>query len=234
MSGFLRLASVSRRLLPAGLFDLCRRLGILLLTPVRFSLAKGHARSALQQRAVTARGEALPWYTYPAIDFLRNQSFTGRHVLEFGAGQSSLWWSAHAGRVFSIESDPVWCATVRRGAPANLQVVLSPPEIPALPAEIASRRFDIIVIDGLRRQRAADLSIDLLKAGGCIILDNSEGEWGDRPGDYYIVRTFREAGFGRVDFIGFAPGNLREHCTSVFFRGRCFLFANPRPPAIPR
>jgi len=96
------------------------------------------------------------------------------------------------------------------------------------PAELLAERFDVVVIDGLRRQVAARIARDLVAASGCIIQDNSEGFWSDMPGKYEIIELL--ASFQRIDLYGFAPGVWRRHCTSIYFRESCFLFQNARPP----
>jgi hypothetical protein len=63
------------------------------------------------------------------------------------------------------------------------------------------------------------------------MLDNSEGYWGgDEQKSYPIVELFQRAGFMRVDFYGFAPGVIKPHCTSIFFKDRARIFENLKPP----
>jgi hypothetical protein len=81
-------------------FRAMRRIGTAVLAPIQFSLATGHFRSSIASEALDARGKPLPWYTYPAIDFLADVDFSSQSVLEFGASQSTLWRSERAARVF--------------------------------------------------------------------------------------------------------------------------------------
>jgi hypothetical protein len=53
------------------------------------SVCSGHFRSSVNGKALSQAGVPLPWYTYPAIDFLTQRDFRGRSVLEFGGGQST-------------------------------------------------------------------------------------------------------------------------------------------------
>jgi hypothetical protein len=43
-----------------------------------------HLRSAVKGQPVNARGEPVPWYTYPAIDYLRQLDFSDKTVFEYG------------------------------------------------------------------------------------------------------------------------------------------------------
>jgi hypothetical protein len=72
----------------------------------------GQRRSIGQGRPVDSEGNSIPWYTYPAIEFLRHFDFTSCSVFEFGAGNSSQYWASRTKRVVSVESDPNWFASL--------------------------------------------------------------------------------------------------------------------------
>jgi hypothetical protein len=44
-------------------------------TPIYYSYLNGHFKSSFKKMAVSRNGDPLPWYTYPAIDFLRTRNF---------------------------------------------------------------------------------------------------------------------------------------------------------------
>ena len=95
-----------KRILPAPLWRITRACGTAVITPFRFSFRTGHWGSSLRSKAIDVSGNPLPWYTYPAIDFLAARRFDGKTVLEFGGGQSTLWWSPRTRHVTTIEADP--------------------------------------------------------------------------------------------------------------------------------
>src|SRR5947207_2919580 len=94
--------------LPGVVWKPIRALATAVLTPLWFSYKTGHCRSSFKMAAVNRRGEPLPWYTYPCIHFLEFRDFRDKTVLEFGAGQSTLWWSQRAAQVVAFEGDPAW------------------------------------------------------------------------------------------------------------------------------
>jgi len=213
-----------QRVMPRRVSRVLRSLGTAFLTPFYFARTTGHFRSSLASKALDVSGAPIPWYTYPAIELLRNKSFRGRRVLEFGAGQSTLWWSQRAEHVTSFEADPEWYEYVLPQLPQNTLLHLVDNQLSDFEHLVpSSERFDVIVIDGLGRLTAATKSRHLLAPGGVFLLDNSEGYWGPE-GTYPVVDLFRECGYARVDFYGFSPGNSLQHCTSLFFRDSCFLF----------
>jgi hypothetical protein len=209
---------------------MARRIGELLIAPLRFSVVTGHGRSSLRQESVDSHGEPIPWITYPAYDLLASAMLANRRVLEFGAGCSTLWWAARGARISSLEADPAWHRWVANALGELGDVRLVEPSLEEFPDDLARERYDVIVVDGLRRQTAARIASTLVRPGGCVIQDNSEGLWSDTPGRYEIVELFAAAGFQRVDFYGFAPACVRRQCTSIYFRDRCFLFDSERPP----
>jgi predicted O-methyltransferase YrrM len=187
-------------------------------------LATGHWKSSIHQTARSAEGAPLPWYTYPAIDFLTQRSFGDKHVLEFGGGQSTHWWAAKARTVLTIEEDKAWCESLRVAMAPNVTLHHAPIDfetrsidnVRAVVAANPVSRFDIVVVDGHLRRELVSLAFEALAPGGAIILDNAEG--------YGFQDELRNRDCRKVDFFGFAPGVSRRHCTSLVFVGDCFLF----------
>jgi hypothetical protein len=219
-----------KQTLPGGLWGIIRGLGTALVTPFAFSLYSGHARSSFRGRAVDREGAPLPWYTDPAVDLLRAKDFSDCRVLEFGAGQSTLWWAARAREVVTFEDDPTWCAELAPLLPANVHLYRVRPNRTAMADALGKEaRFDIAVVDGLDRFEAAQLAIEFLADEGAILFDDSDGHWGPPP-TYPIIDLLRDAGFLRIDFYGYAPGVVLPHCTSLFFRGSCRLLRGSENP----
>ena len=221
-----RLFAPVKRLTPGWLSGAIRSVGTAALTPLYFSARSGHFKSSFQRAAVSSRGEPLPWYTFPCIDFLRQRNFEGRSVLEFGGGQSSIWWAKQAKRVLTFEGDQAWHDRIRGQMPTNvdLQLVQGDSQesrvsrIKSVLAKNPAERFDVIIIDGLDRRWLVPIACECLAPGGVIICDNSEG--------YGFHEAFRGREIDRVDFYGHAPGVILPHCTSVFFRGNAFVFGH--------
>jgi hypothetical protein len=214
-----------KRVLPRPMADLVRGTITAVIAPFFQYYRCGHFRSSLARRAVDRYGKALPWYTYPCIEFLKRQCFAGRHVLEFGGGQSTYWWASVQAIVTTLEADDAWFNEMQSTLPSNVIIHLvsgdDAKHVEPVLASCGRSHFDIIVIDGLRREEMIDLAIPLLAQNGAVICDNSSG--------YGFFEGFRGKGFQRVDFYGPAPGVILPSCTSIFFRDRCFLFDNSHP-----
>ncbi|MGH9518463.1 MAG: class I SAM-dependent methyltransferase, partial [Terriglobales bacterium] len=201
---------------------LLRGLRPALLGPLRFAFDGGYLRSALLCQAVDWRGAPLLWVTYPAIAYLEALDWRGRKVLEWGAGNSTLWWAARGAHVFSVEHDPAWVEALRPRLANYPQVQLHAAGDAAdyVAGPRVAAPFDVAVIDGEDRLGCARAALELVRPQGAIVLDNSEQAWA-AP----ISTLLAQAGYRRVDFHGFAPSVARPHCTSLFFRPECDLLS---------
>jgi predicted O-methyltransferase YrrM len=173
--------------------------------------------------ATDSTGAPIPWYTYPAIDFLEQRYFQTRNVLEFGGGQSTFWWSMRARSVLTIEQDSNWYAHLRTRIASNVNLHYVPVDhttrsispIRLILDNNPIRSFDIIIIDGHLREELTRIAFSYLAKDGALIFDNAEG--------YGFYDYIKNQDCRKIDFYGFAPGVSLRHCTSLVFLGDCFL-----------
>lgn len=171
------------------------------------ALRFGQARSAQRQQCVDAGDTPIPWYTYPAIEYIKQLDLSDRHIFEFGSGASTLFWASRTATVTAVEHDPIWHANVQ--PPANVRYLLRQDK----PAYIAAldRHFDIIIVDGEHRPECAAAALQYLAPDGFLILDNAD--WFPQ-----VAASLRAADLIEVDFSGFGPINPYTWTTSLFFR----------------
>jgi hypothetical protein len=171
----------------------------------------GHGRSAFRRESVDAQGREIPWYSYPAIEYLQQLDFREKSVFEFGCGNSTVYWARHAARVVSVESKRSWHDKMKPRLPANSELVLadSPGAYMATLVERAEE-FDVIVVDADERRACAEAALKKLRRGGLIILDNSD--W-----HHDSAAVLRNASLIEVDLAGFTPINNYTTTTSLFF-----------------
>ncbi len=221
-----KIANVLKILLPSGAYLFLRRLAAALLTPLIFSIKKGHFKSALAGVSLTPEGEPIPWLSYPAIEFLQKINLKGIKVLEFGAGQSTLWFSNRGAQVTSLEINKDWYERILKLHPdGNFNLV--DPGFTNLPKAVTDAKYEIIVIDGGDRLKACEIALELLVEKGILIHDNSDHE--KFTGHLEIPELLFQKGFRRVDFYGFAPVVIREQCTSIYWKDDEF-FLSSKPP----
>ncbi|WGD55354.1 hypothetical protein QA641_16635 [Bradyrhizobium sp. CB1650] len=171
----------------------------------------GQLRTFDIHRPVDTIGQALPWFTYPAIEYLKRFNFKGWRVFEYGAGQSTVYWSRRGAIVTSVEHNPQWFAEVKEALPGAAISHRSDKEAYVNAVGDEGVRFNVIVIDGVWREACADACIPHLSDDGILILDNSD--WYHQAGT-----RIRSKGFLEVSFSGFGPVNNYTWTTSLFFR----------------
>src|SRR5947207_12916151 len=74
------------------------------------------------------QGNYVPWFTYPAIEALKNWDLSDKRVFEYGSGYSTLFWAAGAKEVVSVEHDAAWYEKIVKLAPPNVRLILAPIE----------------------------------------------------------------------------------------------------------
>lgn len=172
----------------------------------------GWKRAFMEKRPVDANGAAIPWYTYPAIEFLRSLDLHDKRVFEFGCGNSSIFWAGLVRELVAVESDPEWAGIVRNFGLRNLTLIEEPDrDRYTTSLERAGGEFDIVVIDGRFRQACVAPACRVVKRDGMIIFDNA---------DWYpdACAELRAQGWFQIDFSGFGPVNPYCWTTAAFVR----------------
>ena len=177
----------------------------------------GFRRSLEENSCVDNTGRALPWYTYPAIEYLDQLDLRDKTVFEYGCGNSSLYWASITKSVTSVESHKLWQAYIRELSPENHTLHFIEDHNEYINCiSLAEIGYDIIVIDGMFRHECIEVALSNLKPGGLIIFDNS-----DRAEDNILYSestlSLRDAGLLQVDMHGFTPLNPYTATTSFFF-----------------
>jgi hypothetical protein len=183
--------------------------------------------------------DQMPWLPFKARRWLAEHVGQDTSVFEYGSGGSTLFLARVAGRVVSVEHDPTWFEHVARALAAtsltNYEHVLREPE-PVPDGEHATaahrsrrpefaactfdsyvqsidrhpdRSFDVVIVDGRARLACIDRGLPKIRAGGHLVLDNSERV-------EYAPAFATLARFPRLDLRGLAPYRTYHWQTSVW------------------
>ena len=163
----------------------------------------GWIRSRWGMKAVTANGEAIPWLTYPAIEYVSRTVQKDWRVCEYGCGQSTVWYSKHCGEVCSVDDNPEWAAYAASRAPSAKVSVET--EVGRY-ATFATKGFDLIIIDGRWRPECARHVIKL--QAPMVILDNADNQLEARS---ILAGAYKHV----IPFCGLTPA-FRPEETCVF------------------
>jgi len=180
-------------------------------------------------------GKPVPWITYPAFEVLDRALRPDWRLFEYGTGNSSIWYASKVAEVIAVEHDPNWAAQVRSSAPANLTVTLFEKVAPDVhgfgtdafetyaqePERYGPGYFNVFVVDGMARNRCAEVASEMIAPHGIIVWDNAE-RWQYNEG----FAMLGAKGWRRIDFYGPGPIQAYEWCTSIFARDLDWLPAD--------
>ncbi len=200
-----------------------------------YLMTTGWYKSATSQQVVNRLGMPVPWLTYSAQEFLSDRLGGSMRVLEYGAGNSSLWLAKKCFKVVSIEHDTEWATRIQNEAPANLEIVqISLPftveyekhafsSLPQdnnyiNPVELRQNKWDVVLIDGIFRNACCRTAVDRVSETGVIVVDNTDFEEFEPGRSFLRAKNYREIGFG-----GLAPVAARGSKTSIFYRNQNVL-----------
>lgn len=188
------------------------------------------AERSIDEKACRDRdGNPIPWYTYPAIEYLMQLDYTNKTIFEYGCGYSSAFWAERAAKVTSVEDKNEWFERwTGEFCYANLEMRQRDEGEGYENAVFEDGlSYDVIAIDGKRREKCAEAAVKALAPGGFVILDDSDRI---NTGEEYrrAVATLKAAGLIQVDFYGFCPMNCYSKTTSLFL-SRDFNFKSEHP-----
>jgi hypothetical protein len=186
----------------------------------------GWINSTLKARPLDANNNPIPWFTYPAIDFLESIIDPKWHIFEWGSGNSTKWWARKCASVVAVESNHAWHSEVSKSIPPNATAILAQDAASYTQAihNYDKSHFDVIVVDGDHRNKCVESSIGSLKDDTIIVFDNS-----DRRDYKSGIQLLLDAGFYHIDFWGLIPSYAYRNCTSIFFLKPDLLKRAPLP-----
>jgi hypothetical protein len=186
----------------------------------------GQYRSMKRRDCVDRENRPIPWYTYPAIEFIKQLDFSDRMVFEYGSGNSTLFWAARCRKLVSVEDDQHWYSKVRAKLPGNVDYTLIQGKQEYVHSiDKYHAGLDVVIIDGRHREDCAIRALQKLKDDGLLILDNSDWE-------QEASEVLRQSNLIEVDMSGFGPINGYTWTTSFYFSRNVKLIpAHGRQPA---
>lgn len=170
----------------------------------------GHSKSF---RFNIDEAEAIPWMTYPFLDYMKNLDLSKKSVFEYGSGLSTIFWAKESKIVTSIEDNEEWYKLLSTKVPENTNLLFKSTKEDFINAiKEKDEKYDLIILDGNGlRYECALVAINYMKAGGMIVLDDSDNIAYNKISDF-----LKSKGLIQIDFIGFKPGSTKVLCTSIY------------------
>lgn len=196
---------IKKRIFPREILATLRNIKIL-------SIDFGQYRTIKLWDCIDSNGNPIPWYSYPAIEYIKQLDFSDKSVFEYGSGNSTRFWAERCKKLVSVEDNREWFDKIKTKIPATVEYLFFEHKneyiesIRQFPNE-----FDFIIIDGSYRYDCAVEALKKLRNDGFIILDNSD--WKEKTS-----KLLRDADLIEVDMAGFGPINGYTWTTSFYFR----------------
>lgn len=110
----------------------------------------------------------------------------GGEMFEWGAGGSTIWFREQGVNITSLEHDEKWAHKV--GVPfariGNIPIATPGEELCSVPDEenayllaFAQQKFDVILVDGVLRNKCLKQAKSMLKPGGVVFLHDFQRDW---------------------------------------------------------
>lgn len=124
-----------------------------------------------------------PWLTAASNQILNNLLNSNDVGIEFGSGRSTIWFSVRVKKLYSLETNVSWFKLVKKNIDSqdikNIKLLLIDENDPNFYKNYTehlnknfSDKFNFVLIDGKLRGKIALQSINKVKSGGLIIVDN--------------------------------------------------------------
>ncbi len=181
-----------------------------------YLLETGWIRSYLNGFPVDKTGNSLPWFTLSFISFMESRLDKSIKIFEYGAGNSTIYFSSRVDSLTSIESDTAWLNQLKPKLPLNCiieSVTSTDPDVYSKRIFDFDQKFDVVIVDAIFRNESMVNCIPALSERGVIILDDSE-----RDEYQSTINEILKSGFKKIDFWGMAPGVTFNKCTSIFYK----------------
>lgn len=153
-----------------------------------------------------------PWLAYSGFRYLRKHLRPEARVLEYGSGQSTIWFAKHCSFIVSREADPDWfrrleaeLASAGLTAKTRYELHSDAEGFAGLSRADIEIGFDMILVDGAWRDVCVSAALPALRPGGILYLDNSDR---GGPAPDLLLAFAAKDGCDVTRFTDFAVGGL--------------------------
>ena len=177
---------------------------------------EGWFKSFDLKQPLDKHGNSIPWFTYPAIDFLRERLKKDMCVFEYGCGNSTLFFSERVNEIISVETSFDWHNKIKQKLNSNCNLIIYNEKSAFEYAETIkqfNKNFDIIIVDAIKRNEVIKVAVDYLNPTGVLILDNSNVDEYKEGIDFMLNKDFK-----KLDFWGIQAGYFNKTCTTIFYK----------------
>ena len=156
----------------------------------------------------------IPYGARKVLNLIINSNM---RLVEFGSGQSTLWYAKRCKEIISLETTDIWFQKVKRNLlKANCtNAKLLKWDSKSISAQLKIPPPDLIIIDGLRRDICVEYAIEVATDTTWIYLDNSDKDMAPpdpsremRICEQNLINFAKSKNREIKYFTGFAPGQF--------------------------
>lgn len=143
-----------------------------------------------------------PWLSADAVRLLDQLLKPTDVGVEFGSGRSTIWFAKRLAHLTSVESDPLWYEKVKLMlaeksllSRVDYRKYEDKENYAAQSLTFADASIDFCLVDGMCREKCAELMIPKIKSGGILTIDNI---------DWFIPNDFSHSPNKRRTADGYA------------------------------
>lgn len=166
---------------------------------------------SIEAEATIRNGEPIPLLTYSFMDFLENYDFSDFHLIEFGSGNSTLYFEKKFKSVTSFETNSEWYKKIKNLITTTKYIHIKSKELENgdFSLDIDNENKSIVIIDAAcNRYKITKQLLEKTKPA-FIVLDSSE--WYRNTSELILNHNYFE-----VPFWGYKNTEHWESCTSLF------------------
>ena len=182
---------------------------------------KGWFRSFSARSAINSLGEPIPWINYPMVQFLTERLPNNISCLEYGSGNSTLFWATKVKMIVSVEHDTLWADYISKKFSnfSNIQLLQTENNeyYETAPLKL-NTKFQLIIVDGIRRLECISVAQQLLREEGCILVDDTHFSKHKE-----IFTSMKKYGFKELRISGPKPIQNDYSEATLFYRTNNFL-----------
>ena len=176
----------------------------------------GWLDSIVKKVPVDREGDPVPFLPYPLVYILKERLTKNFKVFEYGAGYSTLFYERYVGEVHAVEHQKKWLDILSEYSSGKASLIyhsLSEEDSYEKSCLEKGIKYDLIIIDGRKRNECIKYAIQSLTEQGVIILDDSEREKYNNGIDILI-----SSGFKKLDISGLSASAWENHQSSIFYK----------------
>lgn len=186
-----------------------------------FLWTSGYVYSKTSNKPIDYLKNPIPWFNYATIDFINDRINETLDVFEFGSGYSTLYFAKKVNSITSVEYDLGWFSNITNQTKKlnNVNIIYNKLD-DSYPQSIEKlqKKYDLIIVDGRMRVESFKISINCLKVGGILILDDSS-----RSKYIEAFNVAKKSGYKHISFNGLKPAGYISDQTTIFYKeNNCF------------